>query len=148
MPAPLVRSALLLALLSSSCNSGEQSRSEARALLDRLNKLKADGSLTERKQALDSLEQFGVHNPEHLRVRDLCRNAHLQLLDAEAAQVGARKALEEATRSQQPGGGSITPERGQAIAAELERSNAALVAARREFPKCQEATLALSREAR
>lgn len=144
----LSRSALLLALLALGCNSGEESRTEARALLDRLNKLKADGTLTQRRQALDALGEFSVRTQEHVRVRDLCRNAHLQLLDAEAAQVGARKALDEAARAQQPGGASITPERGQAIAAELDRSNAALAAARREFPKCEEATVALAREAR
>jgi hypothetical protein len=134
--------------LAGGCNSGEESRLEARALLDRLNKLKANGTLAERKQALDALEDFQLHDAEHVRVRELCRNAHLQLLEAEAAQAGARKALEEAARGQQPGGGTLAPERGQAIAAELDRSNAALVTAKREFPKCEEATVALAKQAR
>jgi hypothetical protein len=117
-------------------------------LLDQLNKLKANGTLTERKQALDALQDFDLHDPTHVRVRELCRNAHLQLLEAEAAQTGARKALEEAARAQQPGGGPLAPERGRAIAAELERSNAALATATREFPKCEEATVALAKQAR
>jgi hypothetical protein len=134
--------------LACGCNSGEESRVEARALLDRLNKLKANGTLTERKQALDALEDFSLRDPEHVRVRELCRHAHLQLLEAEAAQAGARKALDEAASAQQPGGGPLTPERGQAIASELERSNAALATAKREFPKCEEATVALAKQAR
>jgi hypothetical protein len=140
--------AVLAAGLVCSCNSGEESRVEARALLDRLNKLKANGTLTERKQALDSLQEFNLHDPEHVRVRELCRNAHQQLLEAEVAQAGARKALEDAASAQQPGGGALSPERGQAIAAELDRSNAALVTAKREFPKCEEATVALAKQAR
>jgi hypothetical protein len=140
--------AVLAVGLAFGCNSGEESRVEARALLDRLNKLKANGTLIERKHALDALQDFDLHDPEHVRVRELCRNAHLQLLEAEAAQAGARKALEEATRSQQPGGGTLAPERGREIAAELDRSNTALATAKREFPKCEEATVALAKQAR
>jgi hypothetical protein len=130
------------------CDRGAESRAEARALLDRLNKLTANGTLAQRKQALDALALVSLRFPEHAHARELCRAAHLQLLQAEAAQVSARKALEEATRSREPGGARIAPERGQAIAAELQQSNAALAAAQREFPKCEQATLELTREAR
>lgn len=130
------------------CDRGAESRAEARALLDRLNKLSANGTLAQRKQAIDALGLISVRVPEHAHALELCRTAHLQLLQAEAAQVSARKALEEATRNRDPGGAPIAPERGQAIAAELQQSNAALATAKREFPKCEKATLELTREAR
>jgi hypothetical protein len=130
------------------CDRDAESRAEARALLDRLNKLSANGTLAQRKQAIDALGLVSVRVPAHAQALELCRSAHLQLLQAEAAQVSARKALEEATRNREPGGAPITAERGQAIAAELQQSNAALAAAQREFPKCAKATLALTREAR
>jgi hypothetical protein len=113
-----------------------------------LNKLSANGSLTERKQALDALEAFEIREPEHAQARDVCRSAHSQLLQAEAAQVSARKALEEATKDRTPGSPPMSAERGLAIAAELKQSTGALTAAQLQFPKCEQATIALTREAR
>jgi hypothetical protein len=138
----------LLAVAAAGCDRGAESRAEARALLDRLNKLSANGTLAQRKEAIDALGLVRVRVPEHAHALELCRSAHLKLVQAEAAQVSARKALEEATRNREPGGAPIAPERGQAIAAELQQSNAALAAAQREFPKCEQATMELTREAR
>jgi hypothetical protein len=142
---------LLLALAAAAqagCDREAESRAEARALLEKLNKLSANGSLAQRKQTIDALGQITLRVPEHAQARDTCRTAHLQLLQAEAAQVSARKSLEEATRAHEAAGVAIPPERGQAIAAELQQSNDALAAAQREFPKCEQATLELTREAR
>jgi hypothetical protein len=133
---------------SSACNREAESRAEARGLLERLNKLSSKGSLTERKQALDALDAFDVRKPEHAHARDVCRSAHSQLLQAEAAQVSARKSLEEATKDRPAGSPALSSERGLAIAAQLKQSTAALTAAQLEFPKCEQATLALAREAR
>jgi hypothetical protein len=130
------------------CDREAESRAEARGLLERLNKLSANGSLADRQRALDAVEQFAVREPKHAQARDVCRSAHLQLLQAEAAQVSARKSLDEATRAAVPGSAPLSAERGQAIAAELQRSNEALVAAQKAFPKCEQATLELTREGR
>lgn len=130
------------------CNRESESRAEARALLERLNKLTAKGSLTERQQALNALDGFNVQDPKHAEARDVCRSAHSQLLAAEAAQVSAKKALDEAAKARQAGSPPLSSERGLAIAAELNQSTAALTAAQKEFPKCEQATLALVRESR
>ena len=117
-------------------------------LLDRLHALSGEGTLTERKAALDALHELPLREPEHGRTRDVCHTAHLKLLEAEAAQLAARKSLDEASAAVQPGAAALSPERGLAIAAELERSNAALMAAKTGFPECEQATIALTREAR
>jgi hypothetical protein len=137
---------LLLGALA--CNREADAREEARLLLDKLHALSGDGTLTQRKAALDALRALPLREAEHGHTRDLCHSAHLQLLEAEAAQVSARKALDEAAAGAQPGGMALSPERGQAIAAELERSNSALAASKKAFPECEQATIALTREAR
>ena len=137
---------LLLGLLA--CNREADARAEAKLLLDKLHALSGDGTLSERKAALDGLRALPLHEAEHGHTRDLCHSAHLQLLEAEVAQVAARKSLDEAAAAAKPGGAGLSPERGQAIAAELERSNAALDAARKAFPVCEQATLVLTQEAR
>lgn len=138
----------LLLVCSSACNRESESRAEARGLLEKLNKLSANGTLTQRKQALDALDALDIREPQHVHARDVCRSAHGQLLQAETAQVSARKALEEATKDRAPGSPPISSERGLAIAAELKQSTAALTAAQLQFPNCEEATIALTREAR
>ena len=143
---PFVAACLLM--FAGACDREAEGRAEARGLLERLNKLSANGSLTERNQALAALAQFAVRDPKHAITRDVCHAAHKQLLQAEAAQVSARKALDEATSGVQPGGVGLAPERGRAIAAELESSNEALAAAKRDFPKCEQATVELTQEAR
>lgn len=138
---------MLIAALTPACHTEADARAEARELLERLHKLAGDGTLTERKAALDALHALPLHDTEHGRARDVCHAAHLKLLEAETAQLAARKSLDEAAEGAKPGSG-LSPERGQAIAAELERSNAALAAAKAGFPECEQATLALIREAR
>jgi hypothetical protein len=138
---------VLLVAAVAGCNHEADARAEAKLLLDKLHALSGDGTLTQRKAALDALSALPLHEAEHGHTRDLCHSAHRQLLEAEAAQLSARKALDEAASAAQPGS-SLSPERGQAIAAELERSNAALMAAKKSFPECEQATLALTREAR
>jgi len=137
---------LLLGALA--CNREADVRAEAKLLLDKLHALSGEGTLTQRKAALDALRALPLHEAQYGHTRDLCHSAHLQLLEAEAAQLSARKALDEAVAAAQPGRAGLSPERGQAIAAELERSNAALAAAKKAFPECEQATLALTREAR
>jgi hypothetical protein len=139
---------ILAAADQAGCDREAESRAEARALLEKLNKLSANGTLAQRKQTIDALDQVTLRVPEHAHARDICRTAHLQLLQAEAAQVSARKSLEEATRTHEAGGVPIPPERGKAIAAELQQSTDALATAQREFPKCEQATIELTREAR
>lgn len=141
---------VLLVVLGSGCDRKEESRAEAKILLEKLRTLSGEGTLTQRQAALDALKNLELRDPEHARARDVCHGAHQQLLSAEASQAAARKALEEATQPQQPGGGktALTPERGVAIAADLQRSNEALAAAKRGFPECETETLALTREGR
>lgn len=130
------------------CNGEADRRAEARALLEKLNRLTANGTLTERSAALAALDLVPLRDPKHAQTRDVCRAAHQQLLSAETAQASARKALEEATVGTQPGGAPLSPERGQAIADELKSSNESLAAAKRDFPKCEQATVELTAEAR
>jgi hypothetical protein len=141
---------LVVAVLacSAACNHDEEARAEARGLLERLNKLSTKGTLTDRKQALDALDAFSIREPQHAQARDVCRSAHSQLLQAEAMQVSARKALDEATKDRAPGSPPMSSERGLAIAADLKKSTAALASAQLQFPKCEQATIALTREAR
>jgi hypothetical protein len=127
------------------CNGEAESRAEAKDLLQQLRTLSGDGTLTQRQSALDALKQLPLREPSHVQARDLCHAAHLQLLQAETSQVSARKALEDVTKA---GGGSLSPERGAAIAAELQRSNDALAEAKRAFPKCEQVTIALTQEGR
>jgi hypothetical protein len=117
-------------------------------LLERLNALSGEGTLVMRKQALDALDKLPLREPVHDRTRDVCRNAHLELLNAETAQASARRSLEDATRQAQPGGGALPPERSQAIALELERSSEALNRAKQGFPECEEVTQKLVLKAR
>lgn len=117
-------------------------------MLEKLNALNGEGTLVMRKQALDALNELPLREPVHARTRDVCRNAHLDLLNAESAQASARKSLDEATRRSQPGGEALPAERGQAIALELERSNQALSRAKQGFPECEEATQKLVLKAR
>jgi hypothetical protein len=129
------------------CDREAESRAEARVLLEQLNTLSGDGSLVARKAALDALRTLKLRDPAHARTRDVCHEAHLQLLDAEASQVSARKTLEEASRRTQPGG-SMPAERSQTVALELARSNDALARAKQNFPICEEATQKLVLQAR
>ena len=138
---------VIFTVLACACDREAESRAEAKTLLEKLHALSGDGTLTQRQAALDALSHLQLESPEHARARDVCHSAHSQLLQAETAQVAARKTLEEVTRTAQPGT-TLSPERGAAIAAELERSNAALAAAKRGFPQCEQETLALTREGR
>jgi len=129
------------------CDREAASREEARALLEKLSALSAEGSLVGRKAALDVLQKMPLRDPAHARTRDVCHGAHLQLLEAEASQLSARKSLEEASPRALPGG-ALPAERSQAIALELAHSNDALTRAKQNFPVCEEATQKLVLQAR
>ena len=135
-------------LLLNACDREAETRAEARSLLERLNTLSGEGSLVARQNALDALKKLPLREPAHVRTRDVCLGAHQQLLTAETSQLSARKALEEASRRLQPGGGALTLERGQSIALELSHSNDALAQAKKRFPACEEATQKLVLKAR
>ena len=138
---------LLACAACSGCDREAESRAEAKRLIERLQALSDEGTLTQRQTALDALRAMELRQPEHARTRDVCAGAHQQLLAAEAAQTSARKTLDEATQAHASGKG-LSPERGHAIAAELERSNEALAAAKNAFPQCEARTLQLTREGR
>ena len=129
------------------CDREAETRAEAKQLLERLQALSGDGTLSQRQTTLDGLRTMELREPEHAHARDVCLGAHEQLLQAEAAQTAARKALDDATKAQ-AGGSGIPPERGRAIAADLQRSNDALAASKRAFPQCEELTLKLTRVGR
>jgi hypothetical protein len=138
----------LLAVLSMGCDGEAETRAEARSLLEKLQSLSGEGTLSQRKAALDALKDLELRFPEHAKARDVCHAAHLQLLQAETAQLDARKALDEAARAQETGGAPLSPERGRAIAADLQKSNDALAASKTAFPKCEKVTLELTRTGR
>ena len=127
------------------CDSQAQERAEARDLLAKLNAISDESSLSERHSALDALAKLRLRAPAHIAMRDACRAAHQELLEAETAQVSARKAL--AAVSRDPSGGTLSPSQARAIAADIEQSNRALAEAKGRFPTCERAMRELTTKA-
>lgn len=146
MTAPRALLALLLTaagtlgtLSTLGCGQRADERAEARQLITSLNAISDEGSLAKRSAALQQLEVLPLHTPSHVQTRDVCRAAHLALLEAEAAQVEARRALAASGTSE----GRQT----QVIAADIERSNRAIKTAKQRFPECEQAMRKLLRAA-
>jgi hypothetical protein len=142
---PSVFALILGLLVLAGCDSQADARSEARLLLTQLNAVSDERSLLERATALDALTRLPLKVPAHVHARDACRDAHRALLDAETSQASARKALSEATAGQP--GSALSQQSGQAIAAEIDRSNRGLAQAKLQFPACERAMRALVNEA-
>lgn len=136
----LCSAAILLA-----CDSEAQERSEARELLAKLSAVSDESSLRERHAALEALGKLRLSVPSHVAMRDACRAAHQGLLEAESAQISARKAL--AAASSDPAGGKLSPAQANAIAADIEQSNRALAEAKGRFPTCERAIRELTTKA-
>jgi hypothetical protein len=137
---------VLLVLASvSACSRHEEAHSQARTLLRALNALSDKHGLAERAAALQALAQLELSEPAVVSARASCRAAHAGLLDAEASQTSARKALELASHSASDAG--ISGASAAAIAAEIEQSNRALAEAKVRFPECERAMRELVKQA-
>jgi hypothetical protein len=141
-------SAALLALCfmsaTSACGQNGDTRSEARVLIRSLNDVSDRGSFQERSAAIDRLGQLQLRVAEHVQTREVCRAAHVGLLEAETAQAEARKALSEASTQE---AGTLAAQQASAVAADIERSNRALATAKQRFPECERALRKLIAEA-
>ena len=121
------------------CSQRADERAEARKLITSLNAISDEGSLAKRSVALEQLEGLPLNAPSHVQTRDVCRAAHLALLEAETAQAEARRALSENATS--------TGRQTEVIAADIERSNRAIKTAKQRFPECEQAMRKLLRTA-
>jgi hypothetical protein len=130
---------MLLSAALSGCDSRREERAEARTLMTSLNAVSDEGSLVRRSAALERLGRLPLRVEAHVQTRDVCRTAHLALLEAEAAQAEARRAL--------AAGRTLDPKESTEIAADLERSNRALSTAKQRFPQCEIAMRELLRTA-
>jgi hypothetical protein len=126
------------------CDRTGDARSEARVLVTHLNAVSDQGSLVERNAAIERLNKLRLQVEEHAQTREVCRTAHLGLLEAEAAQAEARKALNEAMARDST---ALATAQSASIAANIERSNRALATAKLRFPECEKAMRKLVSEA-
>jgi metal-responsive CopG/Arc/MetJ family transcriptional regulator len=126
------------------CDRHADARAEARVLLRSLNDVSDRGSFQERSAAIDRLTQLQLSAAEHAQTREVCRAAHVGLLEAETAQAEARKALSEASALD---AGVLAAKQASAVAADIERSNRALTTAKLRFPECERAMRKLIAEA-
>jgi len=140
---PLASRLLLTLLLSaagaSGCSERADERAEARKLITSLNAVSDEGSLAKRSVALQQLEGMPLHAPANVQTREVCRAAHLALLEAETAQAEARRALAASATS--------ASRQTEVIAADIERSNRAIKTAKQRFPECEQALRKLLRAA-
>jgi hypothetical protein len=136
---------LILALLIAACDRQADARAEARSLLTALNAVSDERSLTERASAIAVLDRLPLHEPRHAHTRTVCRAAHQGLLDAEAAQATARRALAAANDGGPPQ--KLSDATAQAVARNIEASNRALGTAKAGFPQCERALRELLKEA-
>ena len=143
-----VASLILLTAAAAGCSDPrEAERSEARTLLTYLTALSDQHSLQEQHTALDRLHHLPLKLAQHQKARAVCEQAHRELLDAEAAQASAQKALKEAGKRDTPDA-PLSAQQAQRISADIERSNRALSEARTRFPACEQATRQLLTRAR
>jgi hypothetical protein len=135
--------ALAISASTFACDSKSEERAEARELLQHLNAVADDRSLSERSSALAELRGLRLRVPEHIRTRDTCHAAHLGLLEAETLQTSARQGLAKGERQ----GGSLSQDDARAINDDIARSNRALAEAKARFPACERATQSLVAQA-
>jgi hypothetical protein len=135
---------VVCAVSSSACDRTADARSEARVLVTHLNAVSDQGSLRARNAAIERLDKLPLHIEEHAQTREVCRTAQLGLLEAEAAQAEARKALNEAMARDAT---ALPTAQSASIAANIERSNRALATAKLRFPECEKAMRKLISEA-
>lgn len=100
--------------------------------------------MVDRSAAIERLGKLPLRVEEHAQTREVCRTAHLGLLEAEAAQAEARKALSQAIARDAT---SLPTAQSASIAANIERSNRALAMAKLRFPECEKAMRKLVKEA-
>lgn len=132
------------AVSGTACDRAADARSEARVLVTHLNAVSDQGTLGARNAAIERLSKLPLHVEEHAQTREVCRTAHLGLLEAEAAQAEARKALNEAIARDSA---ALPTAQSASIAANIERSNRALATAKLRFPECEKAMRKLVTEA-
>jgi hypothetical protein len=131
---------LVAAATTAGCDRHGEERAEARELMTSINAVSDEGSLSRRSAALDRLGRLPLRVESHVQTRDVCRTAHLALLEAETAQTQARRALATSDKS-------LDARQTTVIAADIERSNRALATARQRFPQCETAMRELLRTA-
>jgi len=110
-------------------------RTEARALLKRLQSIDIHLPVNKRKIELSQLESLVLNEKELSRARDRCVRAHKALIAAELEQEHAKRILDKATALDPKA--SIDKPDLVVIAEAIERSNSELKRAKDIFPSCE-----------
>lgn len=127
----LISFSILGSVLLFGCNS---ERTQATALLDRVNAIDISMPPAERMPQLTALESLRLADEPLTQLQQLCSGAHRSLIDAEVEQAKARHALDTAEGDQSP---EQRLEQAKAIAMSIERSTRKLQQAQESFPECE-----------
>lgn len=123
---------------------GDREDNEARLLLDRAARVHIDAPTEERRRHLEALEAVALSTEALDALRDTCVEGHSALIEAEEAQAGARRQLDELAGDDPDA--QLPPEQAREIAQAIERSGAAIERARDKLSECRDGIADLERE--
>jgi hypothetical protein len=109
-------------------------RDEARILFDRLDAVDVQLDHAARAPRVDDLQALSLEEAQLARMRDDCVAAHRALIEAEAQQQTARKALSRAEAQTE---GSLDPAEAARLTEVIGRSQEAYERAKALFPACE-----------
>lgn len=127
---------MLLAFIAWGC--GDHASTEAKAFLDRVERIDISAPPADRRPYVDALEGLHLDTAEIVTARDACVRGHRALLDAEEAQLEAARALGALTDGNADA--RISPEEASRIEATIQRSSASVEEARGLLERCQNGT--------
>ncbi len=126
-----VRWTLAIIVLLAGVACGRDASGEARMFLDRLERLDLDDPADDRRRLVDNLANMPLSDAEVTEARDVCVDAHRNILEAEELQADAAGLLARYEPDQVPSAGDRAR-----IQRDIQSADAALARSRDLFSRC------------
>lgn len=130
-----VRRTLAILVLLAGVACGRDASGEARMFLDRLERLDLDDPPADRRRLVDNLANMPLSDAEVTEARDVCVDAHRNILEAEDLQADAARLLARYEADQVPSAGDRAR-----IQRDIQSADAALARSRDLFSRCHRQT--------